>query len=342
MVVLTLAELVVGLFTGRLGEAWALAAGARRPHPPYARPPRPAGHGLQEIARSPTTRSSLSRTAGGAPAGVVYLPARDTETYVGVERNVAQVAAPITPAGDHLVVVIVGILVASRTMFDTKVPTISESFPLPESPRGLWSDSAAAWSPAGLGGTVANPDRMGSGGRGQPPVVRQVRLGLTVIVVGLVLLGVTGAWRLVTVFPTNRPRIAALAVYAAVPLTPGVISTGRLTALVAYAEWSRGSSICFGQRLGSAPLIRPRRATISSTGCSSSRPRAARRTAVLAVVTAIAVGMAPSVLPVVALVAVLLAAATLVAASWRIAGWLGGLGLAASRGRVPAQPAVGR
>ena len=60
-------------------------------------------------------------------------------------------------------------------------------------------------------------------------------LGLTVIVVGLVLLGVWGTWRLATVFPSNRARIAALVVYAAMPLVPGVISTGRLSALVAYA-----------------------------------------------------------------------------------------------------------
>ena len=45
----------------------------------------------------------------------------------------------------------------------------------------------------------------------------------------------SGTWRLATLYPSNRARIAALLVYAAIPLVPGVISTGRLTALVAYA-----------------------------------------------------------------------------------------------------------
>ena len=43
-------------------------------------------------------------------------------------------------------------------------------------------------------------------------------LGLTFLVVGSVFVGVLGAWRLATLFPSNRSRMAVLAVYAAVPL----------------------------------------------------------------------------------------------------------------------------
>ena len=61
-------------------------------------------------------------------------------------------------------------------------------------------------------------------------------LGLTVLVVGSVFVGVLGArggWRRCTrrTGPGSPPSL----VYAAIPLVPGVISTGRLTALVAYA-----------------------------------------------------------------------------------------------------------
>ena len=127
------------------------------------------------------------------------------------------------------------------------------------------------------------------------------------IVVGLVLIGVVGAWRLANVFPTNRARVAAFVVYAAVPLIPGVISTGRLTALVAYAAvpW-------FVHLLRTAVGIGTADPASTGDACSSTgifelsiRERI-RRTVVLAIVTAIAVAMAPAVLPVVALVAVLL------------------------------------
>ena len=60
-------------------------------------------------------------------------------------------------------------------------------------------------------------------------------LGLTVIVVGAILLGGLGVWRLADLFPSNRERIVALVTYVAMPLLPGVISTGRLSALVAFA-----------------------------------------------------------------------------------------------------------
>ena len=60
-------------------------------------------------------------------------------------------------------------------------------------------------------------------------------LGLTVVVVGAILLGGLGVWRLADLFPSNRERIVALVTYVAMPLLPGVISTGRLSALVAFA-----------------------------------------------------------------------------------------------------------
>ena len=133
------------------------------------------------------------------------------------------------------IVVIAGIICASRTMIDTKVPSVGEFLPLPVSPRQLWSDFAAGWNPAGLGTTVANPTGWAVISVGSVLWLFHMGLGLTMLVVGLVLLGVWGMWRLATTYPSNRARIVALLVYAAIPLTPGIISTGRLSALVAYA-----------------------------------------------------------------------------------------------------------
>ncbi|MEO7370870.1 MAG: hypothetical protein ABIZ69_08415, partial [Ilumatobacteraceae bacterium] len=57
----------------------------------------------------------------------------------------------------------------------------------------------------------------------------------TVGVLGLLLVGYLGIWRLAGLFPTARARIAALVVYAAVPLPSQLLSSGRWGALACYA-----------------------------------------------------------------------------------------------------------
>ena len=54
-------------------------------------------------------------------------------------------------------------------------------------------------------------------------------------VLGLLVIGYLGIWRLAGLFPTARARIAALVVYAAVPLPSQLLSSGRWGALACYA-----------------------------------------------------------------------------------------------------------
>ena len=111
------------------------------------------------------------------------------------------------------------------------------------------------------------------------------------------------------------------------PLVPGVISTGRLSALVAYAivPW-------FVHLLRTAAGIGtadPSAEAIDLVdGVLDLRPRErVRRTAVLALATAVAVALAPAVLPVLVVVAVVLGVTTLaVNAGVRTAAWLAGSG----------------
>ena len=59
---------------------------------------------------------------------------------------------------------------------------------------------------------------------------------LTMSIVGLYLLGAMGMWRLATVFPVNRARIAAMVVYVGTPLVPGLLSTGDWSTLGALID----------------------------------------------------------------------------------------------------------
>ena len=181
------------------------------------------------------------------------------------------------------------------------------SFPFPDSPRQLWNDFVSGWNGRELGSTSPNPTGLAVLAVGSVLWLFHMGLGLTVVVVGAILLGGLGVWRLADLFPSNRERIVALVTYVAMPLLPGVISTGRLSALVAYAAlpWF-------------VHLVR------SAVGIGTADPKAVvadladgviplgqreriRRIAVAGIVVAIAVALAPPVLLLVAAVTVVLA-----------------------------------
>ena len=328
LVLLTVSELFIGLFTARLGEAWsslrALIGLVPRSPALLAR--------RRTIARLRRVDDSeiLGLLNRGSARLTRYRRAHDTETYIGADAAVRRWRESQLSTTIAWVLVVVFVLVASRTMIDSHVPSVGELLPLPESARAWWSDFTSAWSAGGLGATAANPTGWGVLSIASVLWLGRMGLGLTVLVVGLVLLGVWGAWRLATVFPSNRARIAALVVYATMPLVPGVISTGRLSALVAYAivPW-------FVHLLRTAAGIGTADPSADAVdlveGVLDLRVRErVRRSAVLVLATAAAVAVAPAVLPVLVVVAVILGVTTLaVSAGVRTAAWLTGIGLVA-------------
>ncbi len=324
---LTVTELFVGLFTGRPGEAWASlrALVGLVPRTPSTLARRRAVARVRRV----DDHDILRLQNRGSARLTRYRRARDTETYVGESATVRRWRESPLSTTIAWAVVLLFIVLASRSMINRKVPTVGEFLPQPASPRQWWSDFTSAWNPGGLGATVANPTGWGVLSIASVLWLWHQGLGLTVLVVGLVIVGVWGAWRLGTVFPANRARITALVVYAAVPLVPGVMSTGRLTALVGYAAvpW-------FVQLLRMAVGIGtadPRAAAADLVdGVIQLRPRErVRRTAMLAIAAALAIAVAPAVLPILVLVTIVLALTSLAAgAGLRTTGWMAGLGLA--------------
>ncbi len=312
LAVITVLELVVGLFTARLGEAWASlrAFVGLLPRTPSLLARRRAIARLRRVDDEEILRLQIR----GSARLTRYRRSRDTETYIGTDATVRRWRESQLGTTIAWVVVAAWILLASRTMIDTRVPAVGELLPLPSSPRDWWSDFISGWNPGGLGGSVANPTGWGLLSIGSVLWLFRMGLGLTVIVVGSVFVGVWGTWRLATVFPSSRARIAALVVYAAVPLVPGVISTGRLSALLAYAAvpWFV-HLLRLAVGIGTAdPLAAAHGQDELVDGVIDLRVRErVRRTALLALVSAVAVAIAPAVLPVLVVIAVVLGVASL-------------------------------
>ncbi|HSP30145.1 MAG TPA: glycosyltransferase family 2 protein [Ilumatobacteraceae bacterium] len=330
MVLLTLTELVVGLFTARFGQAWnsfrALIGLIPRTPRLLAR-----RRDVKAIRRVPE-REVYSLQESGSARLNSYLRSRETATYVGQGVRVRRWRQSTTAPVVAWIAVIIGLIVGGRSFFDGGLPPVGEFLPFPESPRQLLDTFLSGWNPNGAGAT--SPNATGWATLAGLSVFTLFNMGLlqTLFVLGLLLVGVAGLWRLAAVFPSTRARIAALLVYALSPLVSGAMSGGRLTVLVAYAAtpWV----LHLVRRAAGVETADPHSADFDVTdGIIDLAPgERLRRVVVAAIVLAVAVAFAPVMLPLTVALTVVFAVGTLLAqGSLMTAGWslVAGFGAAA-------------
>lgn len=234
LVLLTVIEMIVGTFTGRFGQAWASLRAL------VGLIPRSASilarrRAIASVRKVPE-REVLGLQVGGSARLSGFLRTRETSTFVGADANVRRWRGSSTGPVVAWLAVLGLLFVGSRRFFVDGIPPVGEFLAFPESPRALISSYMSSWNRSGSGSTSANPT--GWATIGGLSVVTLFRMGMlhTLFVLGLVVAGLVGTWKLATVFPSNRARIGALVVYAASPLVAGALSAGRLTTLVAYAS----------------------------------------------------------------------------------------------------------
>ena len=331
MVLLTIVELVVGVFTGRFSEAWASLRAI------LGLVPRTmsllARRRVVKPLRLVPEREVLGLQVAGSARVSRYLRARATATFVGAETNVRRWKESTSAPVLAWVAVLIGLLIGSRKFITEGVPAVGEFLPLPESPRDLLSSFMSGWNPNGLGATSANPT--GWATLSGLSVATLFRMGAlhTALVIGLVVIGLIGLWKLATVFPSTRARIAALVVYAASPLIVGAMSTGRLTVLVAFA--SSPWIVHTIRRAVGVETADPRSASLDLPDgvVMLSWPERVRRTAAAALVIGLAGAFAPIMVVIALVITVVLFAATLLAfAPWRTAVLYLGVGVVAVLG----------
>ena len=268
MVLLTLTELVVGLFTARFGQAWnsfraligliprtpALLA-RRREVKPIRHVPEREVYSLQE-------RGSARLNS--------YLRSRETATYVGSGVQVRRWRQSTTAPVVAWIAVIAGVIVGGGSFFDGGIPPVGEFLAFPESPRQLLDTFLSGWNQNGAGATSPNPT--GWATLSGLSVFTLFHMGLlqTLFTLGLLLVGAAGVWRLAAVFPSTRARIAALLVYSLIPIVSGAMSSGQLTVIVVYAATPWLLHL-IRRAAGIGPRTRPARISTQPTGSSSSR-----------------------------------------------------------------------
>jgi GT2 family glycosyltransferase len=133
--------------------------------------------------------------------------------------------------------VVIGLvlLVGSRHLITRPLPLVGEVLPFPDNPLDLVREWASGWRSAGLGSEDAAPTAFGMlGGLG---VLFLGAMGILqkVLVLGMVPLGLLGAWRLLRSTGSAAGRTAALLAYAAVPLPYNALAEGHWRTLGVYA-----------------------------------------------------------------------------------------------------------
>jgi GT2 family glycosyltransferase len=130
---------------------------------------------------------------------------------------------------------VIAFIVGSRTLFSDGVPALGTFLEFPGGATTLLRDYFSGWWSHGLGSAAAAPTGEAIVGTGSALFLGFTGLLRTLSIVGLILLGWIGMWRLTRPLTTQRARITGVLVYAAVALPYNAMATARWAGLFAYA-----------------------------------------------------------------------------------------------------------
>jgi GT2 family glycosyltransferase len=323
LLVLSMIEVVVGLFTGRLGEALsslrALGGLVPRTSRLVAR--------RREVAeqRQVPEREVLGLQIRGSARLTSYIRGRETTTYVGAETTVRRWRETSYAPLLAWFLVVAAIVIGSRTFIDRGVPRVGEFLPFPDSARDLFALYGSGWDPRSFGATSPAPTGWVVLGGVGALTLSHMALAMTMSIIGLFFVGALGAWRLATVFPATRARITAMVVYVGTPLVPGLMATGDASALIWYAAlpWM----VHLARRVAAVDTADPELAPtdlVDGIAPTTMRDRI-RYSAMLSLVVAVAAAFVPVVIVMWLVVGLVIALATLLArGSAHTAGWFAG------------------
>lgn len=313
LIVMTLTESIVFLLTGRVRLMLASLGSLLGIVPRF--PSYLARRRSVAKLRNVPDREIAGLQLRGSARFATYMRSRDARTIDAdftTERRWRQTAGS-APAMAWLSVTLLTIL-GSRALITSGVPKFGQFLAFPASPADLFSNYLSGWSGHGLGSTSAAPTGLALIALGSVATLFHMAALQTVCVIGLLFAGYLGMWRLSSLFPTARARVAALVVYAAVPLPSQLLAAGRWSALACYAAtpWA-------------VHLLRRLAGIESSSSLSASTPdgqtiehyshpatrKLVRWFAQLSLVTAVAFAFAPSFVVVLVGVGAVLAVSTL-------------------------------
>ena len=303
---LTAVEALAKLFTGRPGDAagtlsaWPQAMA----HPQALRRARSTLQGQRVIGDSEIRRLQVHGSARIRNVLRAHFgPESEAQSWRDVGRRSAQTyrsglwRLPVAAWG----VVAVILLIGSRGLIGSHLPQVGT---LPVTSGGIshwWQLWTTGWRPDGLGSAAPAPPALALLSVGGTILLGHNGLLAQLLVLGPLVLGPLGAYRAARVLGSPLARVAALIVYAAVPVPYNALAGGRWSGLLVYAAapWLLAG---LGRSIGDAPWL-------------SDTPAWARLLGLGLLVAALA-AFVPSVLVLVVLIGLGLAFGSLLAGKW--------------------------
>jgi hypothetical protein len=166
------------------------------------------------------------------------------------------------------VAVVVVFVVGSRTLIRERVPALGGFLAFPGQATTLLGDYLSGWWAHGLGAAAAVPSGVALIGLGGLGFFGSMSLFRTVAVLGPILLGFMGLWRLVRPLGTQRARLTGLLVYAAVALPYNAVAVGRWSGLLVYGAmpWAVATIASIAGLTPFAATARPLVARVAALG----------------------------------------------------------------------------
>ena len=313
MVLISLLEMVVGLFTGRLGEAFASLRATIGLAPRVVSIVRRR----RDVAalRQVPYREVAGLQIRGSARLASYLRTREQQhmavdhSAIGSRRFTRNTAAQL---GAWLsIIVLAGI--GSRSFILDGVPKVGEFLRFPSSAGSLLGDYWSGWWGHGLGSTTSVPT--GIGLLGAMGIAGLGKMGFlhTAAVLAWLPFGYYGAWRMMSIFPSSRARIIGLIAFAAVPLPYSALGAGRWSVVAVYgaAPWV----VDLLRRIATIePALTAKADADVVDAFAPRKPREqVRWLAQLALLTAVVTAFTPTFAAIVAVIGFALALATLLA-----------------------------
>jgi GT2 family glycosyltransferase len=238
MVLITVAQFVVGVLSGQVARA---VAGVRAL---VGIVPRAPGVIARRRAVAPgrlvPDREVVGLQLRGSARLAAHLRSRDArpDAQRGSGRAWRERAGASAAIGWIAIVAMVAI--GARELLTGGVPSFGQFLPFGDSPRELLQQYTSGWNPQGLGRTGASPTGLALIALASIATLFNMGLLHTLAVVAPLLVGALGMWRLSGAFSTTKARLTTTIVYLALPLPGQLVSMGRWGALLTFAAmpWS--------------------------------------------------------------------------------------------------------
>ncbi len=234
LLLVSLVEIVVGVFTGRArdGLASLYALGRLVPALPGVVRRRRSIRALREVPDHEVAGLQLR----GSARAVSFLRHRQRQQRQKRRPDAEEIRTFDKPdrlpglVGLALVAVF---LFGSRDLISDAVPRLGQFVDLP-GPRDAFRAYASNWRTSGFGAASPAPPALAVVGFLGAATLGAIRAARTWLILGPILLGYLGVWRSLAFIPSARSRLGAVLVYAAVPLPYAAVSAGRWAVVLTY------------------------------------------------------------------------------------------------------------